>query len=1003
MNQRDGRDFRARAGRPCRSVLRVWLCYVFLCAAGSADTAQYRFDSWTTDNGLPQVSVNSILQTRDGFLWLTTFGGLVRYDGLRFQVFNRGNTRGLRTSRFTDLFEDVEGNLWIKTEGEGVTRYRDGAFQTYTTADGLPSNQVSRIDRDGHGNLLFSFSDHLLRWTGAGFAPYTPEAGEPLTGILQRTARGAIWYRIGERVRKFEHGRVTADLAPGFPVRRLFEDTQGRLWLAAEESDQLFMLKDGRLTSQKVDDNQPQFRFFHAFEDRQGRVWFGTHNSLLLFKDGKLTRYTTADGLTRGDVIYTYQDREGTIWVGTTGGLSRVTERAVTTYSVPDGLAAENVYPILEDRKGRIWIGSWTGLTVYAQGRFENVGSRYGVENDAISSLLEDQAGNLWIGCWSGKVVRVAGGRSTVFLTSPTAGLRVRVIYQDRAGQIWLGTANGLIKFKDDTFTSLSTGTPLSGREVFSIQEDRQGQLWLGTDAGLVRYKENVFTPFTERDGSTQGTVRVIHETDDGALWIGTYDSGLYRLRQGRFTRFTTDEGLFDNGAFQIVADGLGNFWISCNLGIYRVRKSELDDFADGRTQKITSIPYTKRDGMLNSEGNGGVQPAGIRASDGRIWFPTQQGVAVINPDVIPFNRQSPPVVIESFVIDTETRTARSPLTIQPGQSYFEIHYSGLSFINPELVKFKYKLEGLDKDWIDAGTRRIAYYSHLPPGRYRFTVIAANRDGMWNEQGASLEIIVLTPFWRMWWFFVLAVCAVAFLAFVLYRWRIRQLQRVNAARDAFARQLIDSQENERRRIAVELHDSLGQSLVLIKNWALLGLRALEPRKQEGTNLDEISKTASSAIKEIREIAYNLGPYQLERIGLSRIIVEMIETVARASSIRVAVEIDPLADLFPKQAEINIFRIVQEAVNNIVKHSAATSASVIIKTDMKQVQLTISDDGRGFAPAASDGNGARPEGFGLLSIDERVRLLKGSWHIESAPGHGTKTHVTLPLERERNGN
>jgi signal transduction histidine kinase/streptogramin lyase len=980
----------------------------FACAATQAAVhEQYRFDSWTTDNGLPQVSVNSILQTRDGFLWLTTFGGLVRYDGLRFQVFNTGNTKGLRTSRFIDLFEDREGSLWITTEGQGVTRYKNGNFTTYTIDDGLPSTQISRIDGDVHGNPLFKFGDVLLRWTGERFAPYAPEAGEPTTGILQRMASGAIWYRDGERVRKFERGRVTSDLAHGFSVLRLYEDTQGRVWLAASNSDELVMFKDGKITSVRVGDGQPQFRFISAFEDRQGRIWFGTHGSLLLFKDGKLTRYTAAaDGLARGDVTHIYQDREGTLWAGTTGGLSRVTERVVTTYSAPDGLAAENIYPLLEDRWGRIWIGSWPGLTVYENGEFRNVNARYGVASDSISSLLEDRDGNLWIGCWSGKIIRVSQGENKVFSPSAITGLRVRAIYQDRAGDIWLGSANGLLKFKDGSFTSFTTNSSLAGREVFSIHEDRQGHLWLGTDAGLVRYKDGAFTLFAERDGITGGIVRDIHEDEDGTLWIGTYDSGLYRLRQGKLTRYTTNEGLFDNGAFQIVDDNQGNFWISCNLGIYRVRKSELNDFADGRVQKITSVPYNRRDGMLNSECNGGVQPAGIRASDGRIWFPTQQGVAVINPAAVPFNKQPPPVVIESLVVDTEPLTPRAPVTLQPGQSYFEIHYSGLSFINPELVKFKYRLEGLDGDWVDAGTRRIAYYSHLPPGQYRFTVIAANRDGVWNEQGASLEITVLPPVWRTWWFLTLAACALIATVYVLYRWRIRQLQREHAVREAFARQLIESQENERRRIAAELHDSLGQSLVLIKNWALLGLRATGAQQQQEettrANLDEISTTASAAINEVREIAYNLGPYQLDRLGLSHTITEMVERVASSSPIRFTVEVDPLDGLFSKQAEISIFRIVQEALNNIVKHSAATSARLVIKADTTRVTLSIHDDGQGFAHGASNVNDVRPRGFGLLSLAERVRLLGGVWVVESEPERGTNIHITLPCENKLNG-
>jgi signal transduction histidine kinase len=428
-----------------------------------------------------------------------------------------------------------------------------------------------------------------------------------------------------------------------------------------------------------------------------------------------------------------------------------------------------------------------------------------------------------------------------------------------------------------------------------------------------------------------------------------------------------------------------------------------LDDLASGRVRKVTSVPYNKSDGMLNSECNGGVQPAGIMARDGRIWFPTQQGVAVINPDLVPVNRQPPLMVIESLVVDTQPVSLRAPVRLQPGQVNVEIHYSGLSFINPELVKFKYKLEGLDEDWIDAGTRRTAYYSHLPPGRYRFTVIAANRDGVWNEQGAAFEIVVLPPFWRTWWFLTLVVCALAALVYSLYHWRISRLQRAQAAREAFARQLIESQENERRRIAAELHDSLGQSLVLIKNWALLGLRAAGAQRAERANLDEISTTATAAINEVREIAYNLGPYQLDRLGLSRTIAEMIEKVANSSPIRFRVEIDPLDGLFSKQAEINIFRIVQEAVNNIVKHSAATGASLSIKTDAAHVALIVRDDGRGFAPASDETtNGAHARGFGLLGLQERVRLLKGVLVIESEPGRGTTVHITLPCEHERDG-
>jgi signal transduction histidine kinase/ligand-binding sensor domain-containing protein len=974
-------------------------CLVGLAGLAGRTDAQFRFDSWTTDNGLPQASVNSIVQTRDGFLWLTTYGGLVRYDGLRFQVFNTGNTKGLRTSRFVWALEDNDGSLWITTEGQGITRYKDGRFTTYTTENGLPDNQIQNGEKRSDGSLVFHVGGKPYRWNGEAFVPLPRQADEP-DRVFFRTQSGGLWYFNDSRLRKVENDRLVVDYPFAFQVKRLFEDSQGRAWIAAD-SDFLFMLKDGRFTVYTEKEGYVKHRFGLVFEDRQKRVWFGTPDGLVLFKDNKFTQFTAADGLTRGGVNAMFQDHEGTLWVSTAGGLNRLTERVINTYSVPEGLAAENVYPIYQDRLGKIWIGSWRGLTVYADGKFQNVTERYLLADEPISALSEDREGNIWIGTWSGHIARVSNGQASLFTQIPMLGLRVRVIHQDRSGSFWLGTGNGLIKAELShvgglqPITRYATENGLSGTEVFAIHEDRSGQLWIGTVAGLTKYRDGAFQAFTEKDGIDANIVRTIYEDKDGTLWIGMYDSGLYRFKEGRFTHYTTNEGLFDNGVFQILEDDRGNFWISCNLGIYRVKKSELNDLAEGRIQKTTSILYNKHDGMLNSECNGGVQPAGIKASDGKLWFPTQQGVAVINPETVPSNPRPPPVVIESLVVDTVVVEALSPMKIRPGQVYFEIHYSGLSFINPELVKFKYRLEGLDAEWIDAGTRRTAYYSHLPPGNYRFTVLAANRDAVWNNHGASIEIIVLPPFWRTWWFVTFAFLALGGFALAVYRHRVGILKRAHATQEAFSRQLIESQEEERRRIAIELHDSLGQSLVLIRNWALLGLKASDEQAPARGNLNEISTTASEAISEVREIAYNLGPYQLDRLGLSKTIEEMVQKVSNSSPVMFNVEIDELDGVFSRQAEISIFRIVQEAINNVVKHSRATEARISVKRDSAYLALTIQDDGRGFPTEEYSTNGAdRRRGLGLMGMFERVRILSGDWAIDSAPGLGTTIRVRI---------
>ncbi|MEP6913037.1 MAG: two-component regulator propeller domain-containing protein [bacterium] len=964
--------------------------------------AQYRFDSWTTDNGLPQASVNSILQTRDGFLWFATFGGLVRYDGLRFQVFNPGNTKGLSTGRLSVLFEDREGTLWITTEGQGVVRYKDGIFTTYTTADGLPDNQGQSIQGDENGNVLLQAADKPWRWTGRAFAPYLPAASEPVNRIVQRMPGGAIWYVDGSHLRKFDHGQVTVDVVPGVNVLRAFEDSQGRVWIAASDGEGLLMLKDGKLTRYGAREGFLDRRYGNAMEDRQGRLWFGSNSGLTLFKDGRLTRFTAEDGLARGEVVKVYQDREGTLWVGSTGGLTRVTERALSTYSTQDGLAGENVYPIYEDRQGKIWIGSWPGVTQYQDGKFQNVSARY--SDLFVTAFFEDREGNFWIGTFDHVTRGTPDGKVTLLPQSNMLAPRIRTIYQDRAGNLWFGSGRGLFKaaptasgnVTDFQFTAYSSKDGLAGKEVFVIHEDRQGQLWIGTEVGLTRYKDGRLTPVTEQDGNPGGMVRSIYEDRDGTLWIGMYDKGLYRFSHGKFTHYTSNDGLFDNGAFQIIDDERGNFWISCNLGIYRVRKSELDDFALGRVKSVTSIPYNKRDGMLNSECNGGMQPAGIRARDGRIWFPTQQGVAVINPAAVPFNPQPPPVVIDSLVLDTKAMGALSTVQLQPGQEYLEIHYSGLSFINPELVRFKYKLAGLDADWINADTRRTAYYSHLPPGKYQFTVIAANRDGVWNEQGASIEIVVLPPFWRTWWFLFFAVCSLALITVLFYRRRIAQLELARRTQEAFSNQLIESQERERKRIAAELHDSLGQSLLIIKNRAYLGLTREDDPAVGHEQLKQISDSVSEALQEVREISYYLRPSQLERLGLTTTLEEMLERVATTSDINFSYQVAPLEGAFSSDAEINFFRIVQESINNIIKHSSATEAGVTIERSRESVRLLVQDNGKGFTTHGAGGNGPGPHSFGLIGLAERVRLLGGSHSIQSMPGSGTTVSVTIKI-------
>jgi signal transduction histidine kinase/ligand-binding sensor domain-containing protein len=984
------------------------LCGLLLVCVGAAEAlAQYRFDYWTTDNGLPQNEVSAITQTPDGYLWFATNDGLVRYDGVRFTVFDQGNSKGLRSNRFTTLYVDEAGTLWAGADDGGLARYRDGVFTSLTTADGLPDNNVRKVRGDGAGGVLMHTNKGWVRYRDGAFSLYAPE--NPLLLEVYFGPSGTRWTWDAAGVHQARDGREVTYPIPYGEIntpRMLYEDRSGALWATATGLG-VFRVKDGTVTRYTAEDGLPPA--YPVFEDRLGNIWFGTFdNGLVRFRDGRFTAYTTADGLSGNRVHSIFEDREGTLWVGTWNrGLNRVTRQFITSLSIKDGLAGENIYPILEDRAGNIWLGTESGLTRYANGTVTNykVAALGMGALGNIQTIAEDSDGGMWVSDYNATLYFKDGKAK---LPPEIAGKigPASASYQDRQGNVWFGTASGLFKLSKGVVTNYTKKDGLPSNDIKLIYEDRRGGLWFGTYGGLARLKAGddpsapAFTTYTTEDGLGSNRVRSLYEDAEGTFWIGTYDGGLSRLKDGRITTYTTTQGLFNNGAFQILEDGRGNFWISCNRGIYRVSRGQLNDFAEGRTSSITSIAYGRLDGMLNTECNGGRQPAGIKARDGRLWFPTQVGAVIIAPEAVTFNQQPPPVVIEGVTVDHASVAFAGGIRIAPGQQNLEINYTGLSFIKPDQVRFKYKLVGQDEDWVEAGTRRAAYYPYLPAGDYTFTVIAANSDGVWNHGGASIRITVLPPFYSTWWFSALAVGTVAGLAFVFYRRRVLQLRREKAAQVNFSRSLIASQETERKRIAAELHDSLGQSLVVIKNLAVM---LLYPSDQETMRqqAQEISTETSRAIGEVKEISYNLRPFHLDQIGPTRSIESLIDNVAKACDIEFSADLDHVDGLLAPDEEINLYRIVQEGLNNVVKHSGATRASVTLRLAEEDLTLTIKDNGRGLSEPA-EAAPAQKSGFGLTGINERARLLGGEAQIEGEPGRGTTVWVKINLKGRTDG-
>jgi len=970
-----------------------------LCCLVMTATAQYgpyRFDHWTTDDGLPQNTVTSVVQTRDGYLWLTTFDGLARFDGVRFTVFDKSNSKGISTNRFTNLYETGDGTLLIATEDAGVLVYRDGVFSSYGIADGLPSNQVLEFFPDFNGEPVIATAKGHVYLRDGKIVPAPPQYQNPQVKLYLAPSGARVTIDAGG-VTRVKDGRTihypikfnTTDL---FLWVMPYEDSRGNLWI--REGQNLYLLRDGQITPFS---GAPPFR--PMGEDADGGIWFGkplrvnySGDVLARFKDGRFTMFGEADGVLKSSVRSIIRDREGSIWVATTRGLYRARKRLMAAFSTESGLASHEVYPLAQSRDGQIWIGTTRGLNRirFGDGRFESSST---ILYRFIESIWEDAAGRIWIGM-DGSLHRYENGK----IQELPVNAAVYGITSDREGKYWIASNRGVFKFDNDRIVAhYTTKEGLPNNDVKTIHQDRRGTVWFGTYGGLAQLKDGKFISYTAADGLAGNRVRTIYEDAEGTLWIGTYDDGLSRLREGKFFNYRTEHGLHNNGVFQILEDRRGYFWIGCNKGIYRVSRRELNDLADGRISRVNSVAFGKRDGMLNTECNGGRQSAGFVAQDGKLWFPTMGGVVTLDPEAAPVNALEPPVLIESVTLERGLVDFRNGVTVAPGQRDLEIAYTGLSLTNSEEVKFKYRLEGLYTDWVEAGTRRVAYFPSLPPGNYAFNVLAANSDGVWNTVGASLRVVVEPPFWRRWWFITLVTLGIVGAIWLVFRQRVARLRQAHAAQEKFSRQLLDSQEQERQRIAAELHDSLGQSLLIIKNRSFLALDSFDDPEAAREQIAEISDASAQAIEEVREIAYNLRPYKMERFGLTKTLQAMCQQAERTSGIRFVTGLENIDGVFSNEAELNLYRVVQESVNNILKHSRATEAKLTIERDEREVRLKIEDNGQGFSAAPQNSaNEPRRGGFGLIGMAERVRLLGGQYTLDPAPGQGTTITVKLTI-------
>jgi signal transduction histidine kinase/ligand-binding sensor domain-containing protein/CheY-like chemotaxis protein len=1018
--------------------------------------SQFAHDVWQIEHGLPQNTVYAIAQTPDGYLWLGTAEGLVRFDGVRFSVFDRRNTPAISSNIVSVLLVDRKGALWIGTDG-GLLHMKDGEL---AAAPG-PRGRVTALMEDAAGVMwVGTFERGAARLVGGQVQPLTTREGlnSDRVRALAQTPDGTVWIATeGGGLNQVKGGSVLAwGRRQGLlsdRVRTLLVDRKGGLWAGTYE-DGVNVLRDGRVETITTKDGLPSGNVATLYEDRQGNVWVGTAGrGLARMREGHVDVLDARLGLSDDYVRSLAEDREGSLWIGTNvGGLNRLRDGNFTPHAAREGLLADDVRAVAQDRAGAVWVGTQGGgLGELRDGKVvRTLSTADGLLDDRIYTIVEDPEGALWIGGRGRGVNRLQDGRLTAY--RPPEGQMssgVHTILRDRRGSLWLGTfRDGLYRLDvtragatvEGTLVHLTTRDGLRSDAILALAEDRGGDLWVGTSGGgLQRLRDGkVAATLTTREGLPSDFVFAIHEDAGGALWIGTYGGGLARLEGGRLFTFGTAQGLFDDVIYSIVEDGFGDLWFTCNRGIFRAKRSDLEKVAQGSLAAVSSRVFGLPDGMRSVECNSGGQPA-LRTRDGRLWFATVKGAVVVDPARLRRNESIPPVHIESVRLDDQAVEGAAlrrsePLAVPPGGRNVEFHYTALSLRAPTRVRFRYRLEGLDRDWTEAETRRVAYYNRIPHGRYAFRVVACNDDGVWNEVGATLALSVAPHFYETPWFRGVFVAAILLGGLAAHRLRVRQLKR----RQDELVQLVDertaalrlSEEGaqQAREDAVRANQAKSAFLAHMSHElrtplnAILGFAQLM-RHQGGRTAEDreylalIGSSGQHLLRLINDVL-SLSKIEAGRLTLDEhpfdpgallgSLNEMFRLAAREKGLALRVDVEGTLPRGVRGDEGKLRQVLVNLLANAIKFTR--EGRVVLRASWSEghAVFEVEDTGPGIAEeergrlfqafSQTDTGRKSAEGTGLgLAISQNfVRVMGGSLSLKTATGGGTCFRVELPL-------
>ena len=1018
--------------------------------------SEYRLDRWQTEDGLPGNEVTALLQTRDGNLWVGTSAGLVRFDGTKFTRF--GEREGVHSGSILCLFEDSAGTLWVGTDGGGLLRFENGRFYSLTQRDGLWSDVVMSLAQDAQGRLWIGTYAGLDCWQNGHLVrdeSLPPRRREPFSRVLCH--QDELWVVINgflHQVKKHQYLREnpTSEPAGEFATATLRCGPSGRLWFGGL-SGQLHTSSNGVVTRVTQPGKPSADTILDVCEMSKGDLWLGMASTgLRRWRNGEMLSLTVQDGLADNSIRCLLEDREENLWVGTSaGGLQRLKPKRVRLVTTGEGLSHNAIMSMAEDSEDNVWIGSnGGGLSVGrhhppasnpATGTAENPAKpqnlpssiaeldmeftpadlSYLLDNESIPAVLAARDGALWLGSWNGGLFRKTGSKLEQFnLARPENDEPVLALCEGTKGGLWVGTyQDGLKFFKDGVFTSFHNTNELQAGFITALALDAGGRLWIGTGGdGLSCFIDGQFIRLTTHDGLAGDFIRTLYADKDGQLWIGM-NGGLSRIKNGKVSVITTRQGLWNDTISQILEDDQGRLWFGSNGGIFHVSKAELERVADGESAILTPVVYGKAEGMESVECTGGFCPAGLKTRDGRLWFSTAKGVVIVDPKNVPKNRVSPVVVVDELLVDDNLvaanvnnpvpqnsksairvlksktgRSGSSEVTIGPGARRVEFHYAALSFTAPEKVRFRYRLDGLDSDWVGAGSRRVADYPYLPPGHYRFRVAACNEDLLWSEQEAVLSLTCRAAFWQTGWFQLLTVLVILFVG----GWMLKFFVSRRLRRRLEILQQQHALERERTRIARDIHDELG---TLLTGISMLSDRAQSHRdrtEQVGEHLEKISQRARTAVQTVDGIVWAINPQNDTLNNLANYLVLFAEEFFHLTSIRCRLDVPAELPQIPlaTQQRHHIFLAVKEACNNVARHSGASEVWVRLALNGSELCIAIEDNGRGFtAGKVADGSD------GLRNMRQRMAEVGGRMELVSQPGQGACVKLFAPLHGIKN--